>query len=146
MDRKDETMNLDDIRAMLNDVPDTDEFDLDAIIAEVEGLAPATPKAQPRPSAAPVPEVRQPEPAAAAQPAAPRTRPVRAAAPTETQPRDSDDSTGEEEEDPRAARIATREARAEAKRQREEKRTAARAARRAAKAAVQEEEELYEGS
>lgn len=138
MDRKDETMNLDDIRAMLNDVPDTDEFDLDAIIAEVEGLAPATPKAQPRPSAAPVPEVRQPEPAAAAQPAAPRTRPVRAAAPTETQPRDSDDSTGEEEEDPRAARIATREARAEAKRQREEKRTAARAARRAAKAAVQE--------
>lgn len=38
MDRKDETMNLDDIRAMLNDVPDTDEFDLDAIIAEVEGL------------------------------------------------------------------------------------------------------------
>lgn len=144
MDRKDETMNLDDIRAMLNDVPDTDEFDLDAIIAEVEGLAPATPKAQPRPFAAPVPEVRQPEPAAAAQPAAPRTRPVRAAAPTETQPRDSDDSTGEEEEDPRAARIATREARAEAKRQREEKRTAARAARRAAKAAVQEEEELYE--
>ena len=108
MDRKDETMNLDDIRAMLNDVPDTDEFDLDAIIAEVEGLAPATPKAQPRPSAAPVPEVRQPEPAAAAQPAAPRTRPVRAAAPTETQPRDSDDSTGEEEEDPRAARLATR--------------------------------------
>ena len=41
MDRKDETMNLEAIKAMLSDVPDGDEFDLDSIIAEVEGGTPA---------------------------------------------------------------------------------------------------------
>ena len=39
MDRKDETMNLDDLRDLRSDGPDTDEFDLDSIIAEVEGLS-----------------------------------------------------------------------------------------------------------
>lgn len=58
MDRKDDTMNLDALREMLNDVPDTGEFDLDAIIAEVEGGAPAAAQESPRPA----PEPPQPEP------------------------------------------------------------------------------------
>ena len=41
MDRKDDTMNLDALKEMLSDVPDSGEFDLDSIIAEVEGGAPA---------------------------------------------------------------------------------------------------------
>ena len=45
MDRKDDTMNLDALKELLSDVPDSGEFDLDAIIAEVEGGAPAAPKA-----------------------------------------------------------------------------------------------------
>lgn len=54
MDRKDETMNLEAIKAMLSDVPDGDEFDLDSIIAEVEGGAPAqshhVPRSEPAPA------------------------------------------------------------------------------------------------
>lgn len=41
MDRKDETMNLEALKEMLSDVPDDGAFDLDSIIAEVEGGAPA---------------------------------------------------------------------------------------------------------
>lgn len=48
MDRKDETMNLEAIKAMLSDVPDGDEFDLDSIIAEVEGGTPAPSRHVPR--------------------------------------------------------------------------------------------------
>ena len=66
MDRKDDTMNLDALREMLNDVPDTGEFDLDAIIAEVEGGAPAAAQESPRPA----PEPPQAETAAPAKPAA----------------------------------------------------------------------------
>ena len=40
MDRKDD-MDLESLKNMLSDVPDTDEFDLDSIIAEVSGQAPA---------------------------------------------------------------------------------------------------------
>lgn len=75
MDRKDETMNLDDLKAYLNDVPDSGEFDLDSIIAEVEGLAPAQPKRQP--PAAPAPRAQ----AAPRAPAAPQPTPRTQAAP-----------------------------------------------------------------
>ena len=53
MDRKDDTMNLDALKELLSDVPDSGEFDLDAIIAEVEGGVPAAPRETPRPAPAP---------------------------------------------------------------------------------------------
>ena len=69
MDRKDETMNLEAIKAMLSDVPDDPEFDLDAIIAEVEGSAPPAPRAaRPAPEPVVMPKV---EPAPKAAPVAP---------------------------------------------------------------------------
>ena len=61
MDRKDETMNLDALKELLNDVPDSGEFDLDAIIAEVEGTAPAAPREAPQPE--PQPRFEAPSPA-----------------------------------------------------------------------------------
>ena len=42
MDKKDE-FNLDEFKDLLNDVPDAGDFDLESIIAEVEGRAPAAP-------------------------------------------------------------------------------------------------------
>ena len=72
MDRKDETMNLEALRELLSDVPDTGEFDLDAIIAEVEGGTPAAPREEARPAPEPVREMPQPRaeaPAAEPQPA-----------------------------------------------------------------------------
>ncbi|MFR4414435.1 MAG: hypothetical protein ACLT4C_03735 [Butyricicoccus sp.] len=45
MDRKDD-MDLESLKNMLSDVPDTDEFDLDSIIAEVSGQAPARRQSQ----------------------------------------------------------------------------------------------------
>lgn len=60
-------MNLDDLRDLLSDVPDTDEFDLDSIIAEVEGGASAAPRETPRYEAPePQPRYEAPEPRAAA--------------------------------------------------------------------------------
>ena len=53
MDRKDDTMNLDALKEMLSDVPDSGEFDLDSIIAEVAGGAPAEPKKAPQPAEEP---------------------------------------------------------------------------------------------
>lgn len=47
MDRRDDTMNLDALRDMLSDVNDTDDFDLDSIMAEFNVNAPA---ARPRPT------------------------------------------------------------------------------------------------
>ena len=38
MDKKDE-FNLDEFKDLLNDVPDAGDFDLESIIAEVEGRA-----------------------------------------------------------------------------------------------------------
>ena len=64
MDRKDETMNLEALRELLSDVPDTGEFDLDAIIAEVEGGASAAPRYE-----APEPQPRYEAPEPAPQPA-----------------------------------------------------------------------------
>ncbi|MDO4271151.1 MAG: hypothetical protein Q4C72_09560 [Eubacteriales bacterium] len=154
MDRKDETMNLDALKDFLNDVPDTGEFDLDSIIAEVSGGAPAAPKAEPRPAPEPhraAPEPRTQTPAAApkapaeapkaAEPSrtAPRTPPAPKAEPEEQLP---DLSAFEEEEDydPRAERLAAREAKAAAKRQKAEAKAAARAARLAAEAEEDDEE------
>ncbi|MEF2692872.1 MAG: hypothetical protein U0O02_09165, partial [Eubacteriales bacterium] len=54
MDRKDD-MDLESLKNMLSDVPDTDEFDLDSIIAEVSGQAPAK-AAEPMPKVSAEPE------------------------------------------------------------------------------------------
>ena len=151
MDRKDDTMNLDALKEMLSDVPDSGEFDLDSIIAEVAGGAPAEPKKAPQPAEEPP----KAQPAAeekrhtAPQPEAPAPRPAEqapAAAPAEPAAEE------EAEYDPRAARIAAREAKAAARREKAaakaEAKAAAREARRAAKeaarAAEQEPEELID--
>lgn len=144
MDRKDDTMNLNAIKDFLNDVPDSGEFDLDSIIAEVTGGAPAAPKAAP-PQTAPRQAPVQSAPKAAPPQSAPWQAPPRtqaAAAPkavpeqTARQPRPVRRPTAKEDtpppaaaaerEDPRAARIAARQAKAETA-------AAARAARRAAR-------------
>ena len=70
MDRKDDTMNLEAIKALLSDVPDSGEFDLDSIIAEVEGGAPAEPKQAARPAPEPAPQ-----PASAPEPEPPVSEP-----------------------------------------------------------------------
>ncbi|MFQ9127039.1 MAG: hypothetical protein ACLR4Z_09945 [Butyricicoccaceae bacterium] len=43
MDKKDE-FNLDEFKDLLNDVPDAGDFDLESIIAEVEGRALPNPR------------------------------------------------------------------------------------------------------
>ena len=161
MDRKDETMNLEAIKAMLSDVQDSAEFDLDAIIAEVEGGAPATPKAAPvemprmapepkveprvapvempkaepvkAPKAAPVEDVEQPE-------EAPRTAPKRRMRKAESEEEQIPDLTAYEDEiqDARAARIAAREAKAAERRERAAEKSAARQAKREAKLAAKQ--------
>lgn len=166
MDRKDETMNLEAIKAMLSDVQDSAEFDLDAIIAEVEGGAPATPKAEPvemprvalelkaepvkapraepveMPKAAPVEEMEEPE-------EAPRTAPKRRMRKAEPEEEQIPDLTAYEDEiqDERAARIAAREAKAAERRERAAAKAAARQAKReaklAAKQAAEAEDEEY---
>ena len=75
MDRKDETMNLEAIKAMLSDVPDGDEFDLDSIIAEVEGGAPAQSHHVSRSEPAPSRTAQEPRPPVSEAPkAAPRVQ------------------------------------------------------------------------
>ena len=76
MDRKDD-MDLESLKNMLSDVPDTDEFDLDSIIAEVSGQAPAK-AAEPMPKAEAEPEKPvepQPAPAAETKAEEPQTAP-----------------------------------------------------------------------
>ena len=180
MDRKDDTMNLEAIKALLSDVPDSGEFDLDSIIAEVEGGAPAEPKQAarpapepaPQPASAPAPEpeppVSEPEPAPRAglfgrrthreqaetedeapeqqAPAAhaPKTRRARREEPVQQFPDPAafEDAPAEEEEyDPRAVRIAAREAKAAARREKAAAKAAEREARRAAKLAAKQEEQ-----
>lgn len=166
MDRKDDTMNLDAIKDLLNGVSDTGEFDLDSIIAEVEGTAPPAPKAAPRvepeaPKAAPRPAPEpprakpQPAPRAEAPKAAPAPEPPKAKPAPRTAPKTRpvppeeqipDLSAFEEEDayDPRAERIAKREAKAAAKREKAAAKAEAKAARRAAKQAEYDEEEYDE--
>ena len=77
MDRKDDNMDLESLKNLLSDVPDTDEFDLDSIIAEVSGTktkpaAPAPEPVQPAVKAEAEPEpTPEPEPAPAAEEAEP---------------------------------------------------------------------------
>lgn len=156
MDRKDDTMNLDALKELLSDVPDSGEFDLDAIIAEVEGGAPAAPRETPRPAPEPPRTAAQPqEPApaprmGAAQTAhAPKTRQTRREEPVQQFPDPAafeDEADEEEEYDPRAARIAAREAKAAAKREKAAAKAAAKEARRAAKLAARaaEDEEEFD--
>ena len=49
MDKKDE-FNLDEFKDLLNDVPDDGGFDLESIIAEVEGRALPPPRPNPNPN------------------------------------------------------------------------------------------------
>lgn len=149
MDRKDETMNLDALKDLLSDVPDGGEFDLDSIIAEVEGLGTAEPK---RPAAA-MPEA----PAAAPRPAEPVRPAPQPVAPRQTAPRQAprrapepaedelpDLSAFEEEEiDPREERRAARAAKAAQKADRETARQARRAEKQAARMAEDDEDEAY---
>ena len=174
MDRKDETMNLEAIKAMLSDVPDGDEFDLDSIIAEVEGGTPApsrhVPRSepvtfraapeQPAPKAEPpkaAPRVHVPEPevpkavpvqaAAAAPQTAPRTAPKkRAPRSGESEEEQIPDLTAfeETEQDERAARIAAREAKAAARQEKAAAKAAARQAKREAKLAAKQAAEAEE--
>lgn len=174
MDRKDETMNLEAIKAMLSDVPDGDEFDLDSIIAEVEGGTPApsrhVPRSepatfravpeQPAPKAEPpkaAPRVHVPEPevpkaapvqaAAAAPQTAPRTAPKkRAPRRGESEEEQIPDLTAfeEAEQDERAARIAAREAKAAARQEKAAAKAAARQAKREAKLAAKQAAEAEE--
>lgn len=149
MDRKDETMNLDALKDLLSDVPDGGEFDLDSIIAEVEGLGTAEPK---RP-AAPAPEAPavEPRPAEPVRPApqpteprqtAPRQAPRRAPEPEEDALPDL--SAFEEEEiDPLEERRAAREARAAQKAEREARKQARRAEQQAVRTAQDDEDDTY---
>lgn len=174
MDRKDETMNLEAIKAMLSDVPDGDEFDLDSIIAEVEGGTPAPSRHVPRsepttfravpeqpaskaepPKAAPRVHVPEPEvpkaapvqAAAAAPQTAPRTAPKkRAPRRDESEEEQIPDLTAfeEAEQDERAARIAAREAKAAARQEKAAAKAAARQAKREAKLAAKQAAEAEE--
>lgn len=144
MDRKDETMNLEAIKAMLNDVPDGDEFDLDSIIAEVESGTPAQARRVTRPEASPqahvqVPKMPEAEPRKAVStqetPSAPRTAPKKHA-PRKAQPEEQiPDLTAfeEAEQEERAARIAAREAKTAARHEKAAAKAAVRQAKREAK-------------
>ena len=137
MDKKDE-FNLDEFKDLLNDVPDAGDFDLESIIAEVEGRAPAKPKAEPVHSE---PVHSEPAPAAA--------EPVREQPPVKTAPKTRDkavpaepDAAPEAEpEDPRAARIAAREAKAAEHEQKAAEKRAEKRAKREEKLAEREEKQ-----
>ena len=137
MDKKDE-FNLDEFKDLLNDVPDAGDFDLESIIAEVEGRAPAEPKAEPVHSE---PVHSEPAPAAA--------EPVREQPPVKTAPKTRDkavpaepDAAPEAEpEDPRAARIAAREAKAAEHEQKAAEKRAEKRAKREEKLAEREEKQ-----
>lgn len=68
MDRNDD-MNLDELKDLLSDVPDDGGFDLESIIAEVEGRAPAAPTPEPEPEPAKAAPVHTAEPAREPSPA-----------------------------------------------------------------------------
>ena len=140
MDRKDD-MDLESLKNMLSDVPDTDEFDLDSIIAEVSGQAPAK-AAEPMPKAEAEPEKPvEPQPAPAAE--------TKAEEP-QTAPRNKKDKTAkkaaetaaaaehESVEEAREARIAAREQKMEERERRTAQKIAERQARREAKLAEKE--------
>ena len=140
MDRKDD-MDLESLKNMLSDVPDTDEFDLDSIIAEVSGQAPAK-AAEPMPKASAEPEKPvEPQPAPAAETKAEEPK---------TAPRNKKDKTAkkvaetaaaaehESVEEAREARIAAREQKMAERERRTAQKIAERQARREAKLAEKE--------
>ena len=135
MDRKDD-MDLESLKNMLSDVPDTDEFDLDSIIAEVSGQAPAK-AAEPMPKVSAEPEKPvEPQPAPAAETKAEEPK---------TAPRNKKDKTAkkaaetaaaaehESVEEAREARIAAREQKMAERERRTAQKIAERQARREAK-------------
>lgn len=136
MDRNDD-MNLDELKDLLSDVPDDGGFDLESIIAEVEGRAPAAPTPEPEPEPAKAAPVHTAEPAREPSPAqtAPKvkTAPKTKAAPVEAE--------AEPAEDPRAARIAAREAKAAEHEQKAAEKRAERRAKREKKLAELEEKQ-----
>ena len=147
MDRKDDNMDLESLKNLLSDVPDTDEFDLDSIIAEVSGTAPkqaGTPKAAPKAESvvsepAPAP---QPEKAASAAPetapkAAPKAAPKKKEKAAKVAPAAS-------VEEAREAHIAAREQKIAERQRKTAQKIAERQARREAKQAEKEAEELRE--
>ena len=110
MDRKDD-MDLESLKNMLSDVPDTDEFDLDSIIAEVSGQAPAK-AAEPMPKAAAEPEKPvepQPAPAAETKAEEPQTAPRNKKDKTAKKAAETAAAAHESVEEAREARIAARE-------------------------------------
>lgn len=137
MDKKDE-FNLDEFKDLLNDVPDAGDFDLESIIAEVEGRAPAEPKAEPAHSE---PVHSEPAPAAA--------EPAREQPPVKTAPKNKSKAAPAapaaapeaEPEDPRAARIAAREAKAAEHEQKAAEKRAEKRAKREEKLAEREEKQ-----
>ena len=137
MDKKDE-FNLDEFKDLLNDVPDAGDFDLESIIAEVEGRAPAEPKAEPAHS-----EPVHSEPAPAAAEPAREQPPVKTAPKTKSKaaPAAPAAAPEAEPEDPRAARIAAREAKAAEHEQKAAEKRAEKRAKREEKLAEREEKQ-----
>lgn len=134
MDRNDD-MNLDELKDLLSDVPDDGGFDLESIIAEVEGRAPAAPTPEPEPEPAKAAPVHTAEPAREPAPKV-KTAPKTKAAPVEP-----DTAPEAESEDPRAARIAAREAKAAEHEQKAAEKRAERRAKREEKLAELEEKQ-----
>ena len=96
MDRKDD-MDLESLKNMLSDVPDTDEFDLDSIIAEVSGQAPAK-AAEPKITAEPEKSV-EPQPAPAAETKAEETTAAEAKEESKEEAKESEATAGKAPED-----------------------------------------------
>lgn len=139
MDRNDD-MNLDELKDFLSDVPDDGGFDLESIIAEVEGRAPAAPTPEPEPEPAKAAPVHTAEPAR--EPSPVQTAPkVKTAPKTKAAPVEPVEAETEPAEDPRAARIAAREAKAAEHEQKAAEKRAERRAKREEKLAEREEKQ-----
>ena len=138
MDRKDD-MDLESLKNMLSDVPDTDEFDLDSIIAEVSGQAPAK-AAEPKIAAEPEKPVEpQPAPAAETKAEEPKTAPRNKKDKTAKKAAETAAAAEHESvEEAREARIAAREQKMEERERRTAQKIAERQARREAKLAEKE--------
>ena len=137
MDRKDD-MDLESLKNMLSDVPDTDEFDLDSIIAEVSGQAPAK-AAEPKITAEPEKPVEpQPAPAAETKAEEPKTAPRNKKDKTAKKAAETAAAEHESVEEAREARIAAREQKMEERERRTAQKIAERQARREAKLAEKE--------
>lgn len=138
-------MDLSALKDLLSDVPDTDAFDLDDIIAEVTGGAPAQPHERVQQPVEPVYAPPQAAPAAQ-QPlrTAPKTKQAAQAVADELLA--PDDEADDIADDPRAARIAAREVKAAARQQRAAAKAAAKQARRAAKQQAQQMDEPVVGA